>query len=133
MGFSQEMKYPMNTKKVNSTESQHTPQRFGQLIGVKQECLDEYMKYHANVWPEIKHAIHVAGIRNYSIFHFQGQLFGYFEYIGPRNEFKQRMQTLAAAPRMREWWDIMEPMQIPVKGRTPGDWWANMQEVFHHD
>ena len=43
------------------------------------------------------------------------------------------MKELAAAPRMREWWDIMEPMQVPLEGRTPGAWWADMEEVFHHD
>jgi L-rhamnose mutarotase len=43
------------------------------------------------------------------------------------------MQVLAAAPRMREWWDIMEAMQIPVAGRASGEWWANMKEVFHFD
>jgi L-rhamnose mutarotase len=32
---------------------------------------------------------------------------------------------------MREWWDIMDPWQIPVEGRKPGDWWVDMEEVFH--
>jgi L-rhamnose mutarotase len=34
---------------------------------------------------------------------------------------------------MREWWDVMEPMQRPVEGRAPGAWWADMEEVFHTD
>ena len=34
---------------------------------------------------------------------------------------------------MREWWDIMEPMQVPLEGRKPGAWWADMEEVFHID
>jgi L-rhamnose mutarotase len=34
---------------------------------------------------------------------------------------------------MREWWDIMDPMQQPPEGREPGSWWANMEEVFHTD
>ncbi len=108
-------------------------QRFGQLLGVKPECFEEYRRHHAAVWPEITNALRAAGVRNYSIFHFQGQLFAYFEYIGPAAEFAQRMQRLALAPRMREWWDLMEPMQIPVAGRAPGAWWATMSEVFHLD
>ena len=43
------------------------------------------------------------------------------------------MKSLAAAPRMREWWDIMEPMQIPLVGRKSGEWWTTMEEVFHLD
>ena len=29
-------------------------QRFGQLIGVKPENLEEYKRYHAAVWPEVR-------------------------------------------------------------------------------
>ena len=107
--------------------------RYGQLIGLRPEVLAEYKRYHAAVWPEILGAIREAGIRNYSIFHRDGQLFAYFEYHGPDGEFEERMQALARAPRMREWWDIMEPMQRPVEGRAPGAWWADMEEVFHTD
>ena len=107
--------------------------RFGQMIGLDPNRLDEYRRYHDEIWPEIAGAIHAAGIRNYTIFHRDGTLFGTFEYHGPDDEFETRMEELARAPRMREWWDIMEPMQIPLADRTPGDWWATMEEVFHLD
>jgi L-rhamnose mutarotase len=107
--------------------------RFGQRLGVKPERLADYVRHHQRIWPEIEHAIRVAGIRNYSIYHFEGELFGYYEYVGPAAEYAARMQTLAAAPRMREWWDLMEAMQIPHPARKPGEWWANMSEVFHQD
>ena len=108
-------------------------QRFGQLLGLRPEKLDEYKRYHASIWPEIARAIREAGIRNYSIYHFRGQLFAYFEYTGPEGEYEARMKTLAKAPRMREWWDVMEPMQVPLEGRKPGTWWTEMDEVFHQD
>ena len=57
----------------------------------------------------------------------------YYEYTGPDGDYETRMKTLAEAPRMREWWDIMEPMQVPLEGRAPGAWWADMEEVFHVD
>jgi L-rhamnose mutarotase len=107
--------------------------RVGQLLGLRPERLEEYARRHAAIWPEIADAIRNAGIRNYSIFHFRGQLFAYFEYHGPEDEYDARMAALARAPRMREWWDIMEPMQVPVEGRAPGEWWAAMAEVFHQD
>lgn len=107
--------------------------RHGMRLGVRAECLAEYTRYHVRIWPEIEAAIHAAGIRNYSIFHFQGELFGYYEYVGPPEQYAERMRTLAAAPRMREWWDIMEAMQIPHPARRPGEWWAAMEEVFHQD
>lgn len=108
-------------------------QRFGQLLGLRPEKLEEYKRYHASIWPEIARAIREAGIRNYSIYHFHDQLFAYFEYTGPATEYEARMKTLAAAPRMREWWDVMEPMQVPLEGRKPGAWWTDMEEVFHQE
>lgn len=105
--------------------------RFGQIIGVKPEHFEAYKKYHAKVWPEILKMINECNIRNYSIFHKDGLLFAYMEYIG--DDFDADMKKMAADPKMQEWWAIMEPMQQPVENRKEGEWWANMEEVFHLD
>ncbi|MBK9711742.1 MAG: L-rhamnose mutarotase [Kouleothrix sp.] len=107
--------------------------RFGQVIGIDSSRIEEYKRYHAAIWPEIATAIAEAGIRSYSIFWKDDQLFAFFEYAGPDEEYGARMAQLAAAPRMREWWDIMEAMQRPLATRAPGEWWANMEEVFRQD
>jgi len=107
--------------------------RFGQVLGIRPECIGEYKRYHAEIWPEIERAIRVAGIRNYSIFLHDELLFGYYEYAGPDDELEARMQALADAPRMREWWDVMEAMQVPDPDRAKGSWWSDMEEVFHQD
>ena len=51
----------------------------------------------------------------------------------PDAEYEARMAALAQAPRMREWWDVMEPMQIPDPDRPAGAWWSAMEEVFHQE
>lgn len=107
--------------------------RFGQVLGLDVDRLAEYREYHEAIWPEIAEAITAAGIRNYSIYYRKGQLFAYYEYVGPEAEYEARMEALAAAPRMREWWDLMESMQIPDPDREPGTWWSDMEEVFHQD
>lgn len=106
-------------------------QRFGQLIGLKPEKYEEYIKYHAEIWPEIADMITECNIRNYSIFHFNGMLFAFFEYHG--TDFEADMDKMAADPKTQEWWDIMKPMQTPIEERAEGEWWANMEEVFHLD
>ena len=108
-------------------------QRFGQIIHLRPEVEAEYRKLHAKIWPEIEAAIRESGIRNYSIYLKDGVMFAYFEYDGPDAEFDQRMETLANAPRMQEWWGITKPMQFPLETRAEGEWWANMDEVFHQD
>ncbi len=110
-----------------------SPIRHGQRLSLRPDCLEDYRRHHAAIWPEIAAAIHAAGIRNYSIFHFSGDLFGYYEYVGPPEQYAARLRALAAAPRMRSWWDLMESMQIPHPARNDGEWWAEMEEVFHLD
>ncbi|MCJ7700429.1 MAG: L-rhamnose mutarotase [Anaerolineales bacterium] len=105
--------------------------RFGQVIGVKTESFDEYVKYHAAVWPGVLKTIQACNMRNYSIFHKDGLLFAYFEYVG--DDFEADMGKMAADPETKRWWAIMEPMQAPLETRAPGEWWANMEQVFHYD
>ena len=106
-------------------------QRYGQLIGVKPEVFEEYKKYHAAVWPEILGMIRQCNIHNYSIYHKDNMLFAYFEYVG--DDFAADMAKMGADPMTQKWWDIMMPMQQPIPTRSEGEWWANMEEVFHTD
>lgn len=107
--------------------------RFGQVNRVRPEVLEEYKRIHVKIWQEIEDAIRESGIINYSIYYKDGFLFAYFEYDGPEEEFAVRMEKLAAAPRMDEWWGITKAMQMPLETRAPGEWWADMEEVFHQD
>jgi L-rhamnose mutarotase len=105
--------------------------RHGQLIGVRPDRLAEYTRYHAKVWPEILAMIRACHIRNYSIYLKDGLLFAYFEYVG--TDYDADMAKMAADPRTQEWWAIMKPLQKPLDTRAPGEWWSEMQEVFHTD
>ncbi|MBM3745808.1 MAG: L-rhamnose mutarotase [Acidobacteria bacterium] len=103
--------------------------RHGQLIRLRPERLEEYKRCHAAVWPEVLATIRVCNIRNYSIFLKDGLLFACFEYVG--DDFAADMARMAADPKTQEWWSIMKPMQDPLETRAPGEWWAEMEEVFH--
>jgi L-rhamnose mutarotase len=105
--------------------------RFGQLIQLRPETREEYIKYHAAVWPEVLQTIRECNIHNYSIFLKDDTLFAYFEYTG--DNFEADMAKMAADPKTQEWWTIMEPMQKPIPTRAAGEWWAKMKEVFHTD
>ena len=105
--------------------------RYGQVIGLKPEHYDEYVEAHADVWPGVLAKISECNIRNYSIFHRAGQMFAYFEYVG--DDFAADMQKMADDPETQRWWDWMMPMQEPLADRAEGEWWADMEEVFHTD
>lgn len=110
--------------------------RYGSVIGVRREKLEEYKKLHAAVWPDVLRMIHRCNIRNYSIYlrklpDGNYYLFSYFEYIG--DDFGRDMNIMAADPTTQKWWDVCKPCQIPLDDRAPGEWWAGMDEVFHFD
>ena len=105
--------------------------RYGMVIGLRPEAEREYRKYHADVWPKVLEVIRECNIRNYSIYFKDGQLFSYFEYCG--EDFSADMARMAADRTTQEWWSIMQPMQAPLATRKEGEWWAEMEEVFHLD
>ena len=108
-------------------------QRMAMVIGIKPEHIPEYKRLHADTWPEILQGISDCNIRNYSIYLKEPEnlLFGYWEYHGA--DFDADAAKMAADPKTQEWWDICMPMQEPLETRKEGEWWAMMEEVFHHD
>ena len=106
-------------------------QRMGGVLRLKPEALETYTIAHAAVWPEVLSAIYAANIRNYSIYHKDGFLFSYFEYHG--TNYALDSERMATNPVVQKWWAIMEPLQDPLPSRQPGEWWAQMDEVFHVD
>lgn len=108
-------------------------QRHGQLIGVGAEAIAEYKRLHAEAWPGVLDKITACNIRNYSIFLKEPEnlLFAYFEYVG--TDFAADMAKMAADPLTQAWWRECNPLQRPLETRAEGEWWAEMEEVFHHD
>lgn len=108
--------------------------RYGSVIGVRAEKLDEYKRLHAAAWPEVLAMIKQCHIQNYSIYlrrlddgrHY---LFSYFEYTG--TDFAADLARMAADPTTQKWWAVCKPCQQPLENRAPDEWWAEMKEVFH--
>ena len=108
-------------------------ERMGMVIGLKSEHIDEYRRLHAEAWPGILAKISECNITNYSIYLKEPEnlLFGYWEYVG--TDFAADAAKMAADPTTQEWWKICMPMQDPLETRKEGEWWAMMDEIFHHD
>ncbi|MDR2049389.1 MAG: L-rhamnose mutarotase [Treponema sp.] len=105
--------------------------RYGSVIGVRAEKLEEYKKLHAAVWPDVLKTIKECNIENYSIYYYDGLLFSYFEYVG--KDYDADMAKMAADPVTQKWWDVCKPCQRPLESRREGEWWAGAEEVFHTD
>ncbi len=110
--------------------------RYGSVIGVQEEKLDDYKDLHAAVWPDVLQMIKDCNIHNYSIYlrrmpDGKFYLFSYFEYTG--EDFDGDMAKMSADPTTQKWWDECMPCQEPLPDRDEGAWWVDMEEVFHQD
>jgi L-rhamnose mutarotase len=105
--------------------------RYGQVIRLRPEKYKEYKELHAAVWPKVLDMITQCHIGNYSIYHKNGFLFAYFEYNG--DDFNADMAKMAADPTTQEWWSVCMPCQQQVENCAAGEWWSNMEELFHLD
>lgn len=120
-----------STSKKKSVDTVKNVVRKGAVIKVKPEKLDFYKELHANSWEGVNSKLKECNIRNYSIYYRDGYLFSYFEYIG--NNWKEDMNKLAADSTIRAWWKLTDPCQEPVSFAKDGEWWADMEEVYHLD
>src|SRR5512137_2948262 len=103
--------------------------RYGMVIGLNADKIDEYKKLHAAVWPDVLKMTAACNIRNYSIYlgrldDGQHYLFSYFEYLG--TDFAADMAKMAADPTTQRWWSFCKPCQRPLAGRAQDEWWANL-------
>lgn len=107
--------------------------RYGSVIGLSQQGKDEYRALHAAVWPGVLAKIADCHIRNYTIFLKEPEnlLFSYFEYHG--DDFAADMARMAEDAETQAWWAVNKPLQRPLDSRNPGEWWADMTEIFHVD
>jgi L-rhamnose mutarotase len=105
--------------------------RFGQVIKISPEKIDEYACYHANAWPEVNARLKASNIGNYSIYYRDGLAFSYFEYSG--NDLAGDMAAIAEDPKTQEWWSVVKPLMTPFENRKPDEFWSDMTEVYHLD
>ena len=105
--------------------------RKGWVIKVKPDKLEYYKTLHANPWPAVNSMLKECHIRNYSIYYRDGYLFSYLEYTG--TNWEEDMARLAADSATQAWWKETDPCQEPVESALEGEWWADMEEVYHLD
>jgi L-rhamnose mutarotase len=96
------------------------------VLRVRADRVDEYVRAHREVWPEMLAALKDAGIRNYTIFRAGDQMFGYFE----SDDLEAAKAHLGAEEVSARWQDAMAELleeRVPDEGPPP------LEEVFRLD
>ena len=74
----------------------------------------EYKARHDALWPELRDALYLAGVRDYSI-HLETATGRLFATLWRSDD--HRMDALSSLPVMRKWWDHMaDLMQTDATG-----------------
>ncbi len=107
--------------------------RYGQVIRLRPEMRDEYVRLHAAVWPGVLATIRDCNISDYSIWLRMPEhlLFAQFDYAGA--DFAADMARMAADPETQRWWAVCKPCHDPLETRGAEEWWAGMTEIFRMD
>ncbi len=101
-------------------------ERRGFVLRVKPEQVEEYVAAHQEVWPEMLRTLSAAGIRNYTIFRSENEMFGYFE----TDDLERAERCLAAQPVSVRWQDAMAELLVD---RVPDGGPPALEEIFRLD
>ena len=95
-------------------------ERYAWKAKVKDGCLDEYIRRHDAIWPELKQLLKDAGIGNYTIWNCGDELFGYYEC---EKGVDFAAKTQADSPIVDRWNEYMKDVMVremdPVTGAQP--------------
>ena len=97
------------------------------------EVIDEYRRYHREVWPEVQESLQRYGVRRMDI-HLLGRRLVMIVEMKDGIDYAEAFKLHAASsPRVVEWERLMKSFQEPAPGAARGEWWAVMEPVFHLD
>lgn len=104
-------------------------QRVGFRLQVRPEMMDEYVRRHAEVWPDMLQALRETGWSNYSLFldRADGTLFGYFE----TPDLEAAKAGMAAREVNERWQADMAPFFVALEGKRPDEGFLRLEEVFY--
>ncbi len=100
-------------------------ERYAWKATVKEGMLDEYIRRHDHIWPEMKEMLREAGIRNYTIWNVGNELFGYYECDSVKTASQVQKQSAVNARWDAYMQDVMVMEKDPVTGAQP-----LMKQVF---
>jgi L-rhamnose mutarotase len=96
------------------------------VLRVHPDKIEEYIRAHQEVWPEMLDALRGAGIHNYTIFRDGNRMFGYFE----ADDLAAAGRYLAQQEVSTRWQDAMAEL---LESRVPDGGPPALEEIFRLD
>ena len=104
-------------------------ERVGFKLKLKKERLDEYVKHHQHVWPEMLSALSQTGWQNYSLFldRNDATLFGYFE----TPDLQAALTGMALTDVNARWQNVMADYFEALDGKRPDEGFLHLENIFY--
>ena len=92
--------------------------------------MQEYEKYHQEVWPEIIESIKNSGINTMEIYRAGNRL---FMIMDTEDDFSLEHKALTDQynPKVQEWETLMWKYQQAIPYAKQGEKWMLMTKIFH--
>jgi L-rhamnose mutarotase len=94
-----------------------------------QKLINEYKKYHEDVWPEIISSIKESGILNMKIYNLENRLFMTVETTDEFS-FEKKSEEDSTNPKVLEWEALMWKYQKALPVAQNGEKWLLMNKIF---
>lgn len=106
-------------------------QKYCLTLDLKEDpsLIDEYIRLHQNVWPEITQSIKDAGIINLEIYNIGDRLFMIIEADSDFS-FEKKSKLDTENSKVQEWETLMWKFQKALPGSKPGEKWILMDKIF---
>lgn len=105
--------------------------RFCLTLDLKNDpkLIEDYKRYHTQVWPEIVKSIRDSGILDMEIYLLGTRMFMIIE-ANESFSFQGKAEADRANPKVQEWEQLMWKFQQPLPQAKTGEKWILMEQVF---
>ena len=94
-----------------------------------EKLIEEYDRYHQNVWPEIIDSIVVSGIKELEIYRVSNRLFMIMQ-TDENFSFDEKNALDNANPKVQEWEELMWKYQQALPLSKTDEKWILMHKIF---
>jgi len=91
--------------------------------------INEYRKYHEQIWPEVTKSIKDSGIEDMEIYLLGTRMFMIME-VNDGFSFDAKARADLGNPKVHEWEQLMWKFQQALPGAKPGEKWIQMERIF---
>ena len=102
-------------------------ERFTWKARVLPGMLNEYIRRHEEIWPEMTEVLNRAGVRNYTIWNVEDELFGYYEC----DDIARASRVQAQSPVVDRWNRYMKDVMVMAFDPETGTS-VRLRQVFFH-